>query len=291
MENKQRKVLHKVIVLGDSGVGKTTVIRRYIEDRFRRPCYKSTIGCDFRYKEIVFTHEIDTVHIEQTVLLQMWDTCGQERFQSLGVAYYRGVDTALIIYDVTNRKSFKNVKYWLKQLNQQSNSNFNNKISIGIVANKIDMPQCRWKTTCEESSEFCNALLKDKYYEIKQTKTQLQKHLLCYGYIRTYENGNNMRIPMDIYNLCFKFYLFIEINSCIHSFKVSAKSGEGINEMFEQLTKVKTCIDYYEPVPMYVPPLIDVSYVDDENYKQYLNVKYIIVFIMVVIVAYFYFCC
>jgi len=92
------RVLIKVIILGDSGVGKTSLMNQYVNKRFSHQ-YKATIGADFLTKEVM----VD----DRLVTMQLWDTAGQERFQSLGVAFYRGADCCVLVYDVNNAKSFE----------------------------------------------------------------------------------------------------------------------------------------------------------------------------------------
>ncbi|KAF0721376.1 hypothetical protein AaE_010076, partial [Aphanomyces astaci] len=89
----RKKVLLKVIILGDSGVGKTSLMNQYVNQKFTNQ-YKATIGADFLTKEIMSD--------EKLVTMQIWDTAGQERFQSLGVAFYRGADACVLVYDITN---------------------------------------------------------------------------------------------------------------------------------------------------------------------------------------------
>eukprot|EP00879_Flechtneria_rotunda_P010463 GHRR01010939.1.p1 GENE.GHRR01010939.1~~GHRR01010939.1.p1 ORF type:complete len:125 (+),score=31.91 GHRR01010939.1:67-441(+) len=102
MATRKRKLL-KVIILGDSGVGKTSLMNQYVQKKFSKE-YKATIGADFLTKEI----QID----DKLVTMQIWDTAGQERFQSLGVAFYRGADCCVLVYDVNSTKSFENLDTW-----------------------------------------------------------------------------------------------------------------------------------------------------------------------------------
>lgn len=106
----RKRALFKVIVLGDSGVGKTSLVAQYVHKRFSNQ-YKATIGADFMSKEL----QVD----DRLVTLQIWDTAGQERFQSLGVAFYRGADCCVLVYDVNVLKSFDNLDNWHREfLNQ-----------------------------------------------------------------------------------------------------------------------------------------------------------------------------
>ena len=84
----RQKVLLKVIVLGDSGVGKTSLMNQYVNRKFTNQ-YKATIGADFLTKEVMIEDKL--------VTMQIWDTAGQERFQSLGVAFYRGADACVLV--------------------------------------------------------------------------------------------------------------------------------------------------------------------------------------------------
>ncbi|RYR49784.1 hypothetical protein Ahy_A07g036303 isoform B [Arachis hypogaea] len=99
----RRRTLLKVIILGDSGVGKTSLMNQYVNKKFSNQ-YKATIGADFLTKEVQFEDRLFT--------LQIWDTAGQERFQSLGVAFYRGADCCVLVYDVNSMKSFENLNNW-----------------------------------------------------------------------------------------------------------------------------------------------------------------------------------
>ena len=104
--------LLKVIILGDSGVGKTSLLRVYVQNRFSAT-YKATIGADFMTKDIV-------TEGGRTLTLQIWDTAGQERFQSLGVAFYRRADVCVIVFVVNSVKSFGNVGNWMGEFCAQA---------------------------------------------------------------------------------------------------------------------------------------------------------------------------
>ncbi|XP_022880068.1 ras-related protein Rab7 isoform X1 [Olea europaea var. sylvestris] len=106
----RRRTLLKVIVLGDSGVGKTSLMNQYVHKKFNHQ-YKATIGADFVTKEL----QID----DRLVTLQIWDTAGQERFQSLGVAFYRGADCCVLVYDVNVMRSFDTLDNWHEEFLKQ----------------------------------------------------------------------------------------------------------------------------------------------------------------------------
>eukprot|EP01084_Bolivina_argentea_P085713 154932_1 len=99
----RNKSMLKVIVLGDSGVGKTSLMSRWVHKKFDGR-YKATIGADFLTKEIPVGDKL--------VSIQVWDTAGQERFASLGVAFYRGADAVILVYDVSDITSFENLTKW-----------------------------------------------------------------------------------------------------------------------------------------------------------------------------------
>ncbi|XP_027363689.1 ras-related protein Rab7 isoform X1 [Abrus precatorius] len=106
----RRRTLLKVIVLGDSGVGKTSLMNQYVHKKFSQQ-YKATIGADFVTKEL----QIE----DRLVTLQIWDTAGQERFQSLGVAFYRGADCCVLVYDVNVMRSFDTLDNWHEEFLKQ----------------------------------------------------------------------------------------------------------------------------------------------------------------------------
>ncbi|GMH39247.1 hypothetical protein BSKO_07145 [Bryopsis sp. KO-2023] len=129
MSTTKKRKLMKVIILGDSGVGKTSLMNQYVNKKFSSQ-YKATIGADFLSKEV----QIDG----SLVTLQIWDTAGQERFQSLGVAFYRGADCCVIVYDVNSNKSFENLEHWKEQFLLQADPANKDTFPFVILGNKID---------------------------------------------------------------------------------------------------------------------------------------------------------
>jgi len=101
--------LFKLVLIGDSGVGKSCLLLRFADDAFTES-YISTIGVDFRFRTV----KIDN----KTVKLQIWDTAGQERFRTITSAYYRGADGIIMVFDVTSTDSFDHVNDWLKEVNR-----------------------------------------------------------------------------------------------------------------------------------------------------------------------------
>eukprot|EP00484_Ammonia_sp_Unknown_P030333 CAMPEP_0197034438 /NCGR_PEP_ID=MMETSP1384-20130603/12563_1 /TAXON_ID=29189 /ORGANISM="Ammonia sp." /LENGTH=216 /DNA_ID=CAMNT_0042464373 /DNA_START=28 /DNA_END=678 /DNA_ORIENTATION=+ len=126
----QRKVLLKVIILGESGVGKTALLHRYVMNKFIEE-HKATIGADFLTKEI----EVD----DSIITLQIWDTAGQERFQSLGNAFYRGADACILVYDITQESTFQKVESWRENFLNQAGVEKTNEFPFLLLGNKHDL--------------------------------------------------------------------------------------------------------------------------------------------------------
>mmetsp|Transcript_45378 Transcript_45378/g.52196 ORF Transcript_45378/g.52196 Transcript_45378/m.52196 type:complete len:206 (+) Transcript_45378:153-770(+) len=125
----RKKHLLKVIILGDSGVGKTSLMNQFVNNRFSQQ-YKATIGADFLTKDVM----ID----DKMVTLQIWDTAGQERFQSLGVAFYRGADCCVLVYDITNSKTFENLESWREEFLGQAQPKDPENFPFVVLGNKCD---------------------------------------------------------------------------------------------------------------------------------------------------------
>eukprot|EP00250_Pteridium_aquilinum_P012717 c20895_g1_i1 orf=534-1181(-) len=122
--------LLKLLLIGDSGVGKSCLLLRFSDDSFTTS-FITTIGIDFK---------IRTVDLDgKRVKLQIWDTAGQERFRTITTAYYRGAMGILLVYDVTDETSFQNIRNWIKNIEQNAADNVN-KILVG---NKADMDGSR----------------------------------------------------------------------------------------------------------------------------------------------------
>jgi len=134
MSTGRRKVLLKVIILGDSGVGKTSLMNQYVNKKFSN-AYKATIGADFLTKEVM----VD----DRLVTMQIWDTAGQERFQSLGVAFYRGSDCCVLVYDVNVAQTFEHLDSWREEFLVQAAPRDPEKFPFVVLGNKIDMDHSR----------------------------------------------------------------------------------------------------------------------------------------------------
>lgn len=123
--------LFKLVLIGDSGVGKSCLLLRFADDNFT-DSYISTIGVDFRFRTIT----ID----KKTVKLQIWDTAGQERFRTITSAYYRGADGIIMVYDVTSQESFEHIEEWMSEVDRYANEN-TTKLIVGNKADLVDQKQ------------------------------------------------------------------------------------------------------------------------------------------------------
>ena len=132
---EKKEFLYKILLLGDSSVGKTCFLMRYVDNTFQE-IHMSTIGLDYKLK---------TVQLEdgKMVKIQIWDTAGQDRFRSITKNYYKGAHGIVLIYDVTNKKSFENVSNWINQIREE----VSDKVTIVLVGNKIDEEEKRVVTT------------------------------------------------------------------------------------------------------------------------------------------------
>ncbi|KAJ4747098.1 hypothetical protein LUZ62_052470 [Rhynchospora pubera] len=122
--------LIKLLLIGDSGVGKSCLLLRFSDDTFTTS-FITTIGIDFKIRTV----ELDGKRVK----LQIWDTAGQERFRTITTAYYRGAMGILLVYDVTDESSFNNIRNWIKNIEQHASNNVN-KILVG---NKADMDESK----------------------------------------------------------------------------------------------------------------------------------------------------
>lgn len=127
-----------MILLGDSGVGKTSLMDRYVNKKYSAQ-YKATIGADFLTKEV----EVDG----KLVTLQIWDTAGQERFQSLGNSFYRGADCCILVFDVCAAKSFESLDNWRNEFLVQASISGPESFPFVVLGNKIDQEDKRAVST------------------------------------------------------------------------------------------------------------------------------------------------
>jgi len=142
--NTEYDYLFKLLLIGDSGVGKSCLLLRFADDTYTAD-YISTIGVDFKIRTI----ELDG----KTIKLQIWDTAGQERFRTITSSYYRGAHGIIIVYDVTDQESFNNVKQWLQEIDRYATGG----VMKLLVGNKSDLTDKK-SVDYNVAKEFADAL-------------------------------------------------------------------------------------------------------------------------------------
>mmetsp|Transcript_23958 Transcript_23958/g.42661 ORF Transcript_23958/g.42661 Transcript_23958/m.42661 type:complete len:205 (-) Transcript_23958:329-943(-) len=140
----------KLLMLGDTGVGKTCMLQTYVYDTFS-PTFITTIGIDFKIKH----QEIDGTKLK----LQIWDTAGQERFRTITVSYFKGAHGIVLMYDVTDRETFDSISHWLAQIKEHADA----QVNVVLVGNKCDIADKRQVAT-EEGQQLADEY-KLKFFE------------------------------------------------------------------------------------------------------------------------------
>jgi len=140
-----RRTLLKMVVLGDSGVGKTALLYRYVEGRFIET-HQATIGADLLTKVVTLGNT--------SVNLQIWDTAGQERYDSLGSAYYRGTDGCIFVYDISNKESFAHLEHWRENFLNNAGDSLGSGFKFLLLGNKCDLPNEARKVSTNEGSNY-----------------------------------------------------------------------------------------------------------------------------------------
>ena len=137
--NKDYDYIFKIVLIGDTSVGKSCLLTRFADDQFSES-YVTTIGVDFRFKTMIVCDKITKV--------QVWDTAGQERYRSITNAYYRGAEAIMIVFDVTNKDSFTHIQDWMEEIIKYTGKD----VVIIVGANKSDLNDRNVKK--EEMEEF-----------------------------------------------------------------------------------------------------------------------------------------
>ena len=144
-EKQKGKVYEvKIVLLGDSSVGKSSLVQRFCADKFDDK-YKITIGGAYLQTEV-------NLKGGNLIKLHIWDTGGQEKFRSMASLYYKDAVAAILVYDVSNNETLKSLVYWVKELNDQiENKNF----IVSLAGNKCDLPNEEKTVTYNEGKDFC----------------------------------------------------------------------------------------------------------------------------------------
>ena len=140
---EQEPPLYKILLLGDSTVGKTCFLLRYMDETFI-DSHMATIGLDYRLKTMILGEQ-------KIVKVQLWDTAGQDKFRAITRNYYKGANGIILIYDVTNINTYENIKKWLNEIKEE----ISDKVSIILIGNKIDNENQR-KITKEQGEKLAN---------------------------------------------------------------------------------------------------------------------------------------
>ena len=140
----------KILTIGESGVGKTCVLRRFVENKFLKN-HLATIGIDFKTRVINLNG--------LTIKLKIWDTAGQERFRNITNQYYKGADGILLVYDVTDEESYNKIRDWMDQITSNTD---NEDIGLVLLGNKCDMDP---RAVTEEMGKEMAKELNINYYE------------------------------------------------------------------------------------------------------------------------------
>ena len=149
--------IFKVLLLGNSNVGKSSLFLRFVDDIWN-DTFVPTIGVDFKIK----TFNID----EKKIKMQIWDTAGQERFKNIIASYYRGAHGILLIFDVTDKDSFRNLSNWIIEIEKNANKN----VLKVLIGNKTDLEEKR-VITYNQGKEFADT------YGLKYIETSVKKNI------------------------------------------------------------------------------------------------------------------
>jgi Ras-related protein Rab-1A len=157
--------LFKLLLIGDSGVGKSCLLLRFADDTYTES-YISTIGVDFK---------IRTIEMEgKTIKLQIWDTAGQERFRTITSSYYRGAHGIIVVYDVTDQESFDNVKQWLQEIDRYACE----KVNTLLVGNKSDLTTKR-VVSYDAAKEFADSVEMEFLETSAKNSTNVEKAFMA----------------------------------------------------------------------------------------------------------------
>tara|TARA_B100001093_G_C26396225_1_gene829289 strand:- start:40 stop:693 length:654 start_codon:yes stop_codon:yes gene_type:complete len=193
MDNTRCQYVFKIIIIGNTCVGKSSLLLKYTRDIYTS-YYEPTIGVDFGTK-IVQVPNNDNQHIP--IKLQLWDTAGQERFRTITQSYYKGTCGVIVVFDLTNKESFKSIENWFKEIDDFCEPD----ISIILIGNKCDLKELRVVT--DEEIENIIKHYNVKYFEtsaLELDSTSIAFNILAQDiYTKMKKSG---KIPKGIQIIC-----------------------------------------------------------------------------------------
>ncbi|CAK4032769.1 Ras-like GTP-binding RYL2 [Lecanosticta acicola] len=216
----------KLVVLGSQGVGKTSLVHRYVKNTFIPPAKaQSTIGASF------LTTRVNDPESGATIRLQIWDTAGQERFRSISRLYYRGANAAILCYDVTSKKSFEEMGTWLKELRDNCGLEAEDDMILHVVGTKSDVVAQDPKRR-EVPFERCIGYVTEQLYPAAMTPgarvgSPPSRQGLQPTSVAPINSPNSNRSS--------GYWAHEHIWACCH--EISAMDGEGIEEVFRVITR------------------------------------------------------
>lgn len=182
--------LFKILLIGDSGVGKTCILCRFANNEFNRS-HISTIGIDFKMKTIVVEGK--------RIRVQMWDTAGQERYETITTQYYRRAQGIILVYDITREETFRNIQKWLRYVDEHANNN----VQRLLLANKCDAEDERavWKDqgsrlAAEKNIKFFETSAQSNI-NIDEAFTEMCQQILHSMDDTSNQNGNSNVLPAN----------------------------------------------------------------------------------------------
>ena len=180
----------KILTIGESGVGKTCVLRRFVENKFLKN-HLATIGIDFKTKTLTIN--------DQEIKLKIWDTAGQERFRNITTQYYKGADGIVLVYDVTDDASYEKIRDWMDQILSNTQRD---EIGLVLLGNKCDMEP---RIITEEQGNQLADELKISYFEtsaltgqgIKEAFEQLTRDIMKRKGVGN-DNSDNVELKKNV---------------------------------------------------------------------------------------------
>ncbi|TIA08004.1 ras-domain-containing protein [Aureobasidium pullulans] len=217
----------KLVVLGSQNVGKTSLVHRFVHQTFLPPSTPSTVGASFLTTRV---HDPET---DTDIRLQIWDTAGQERFRSISKLYYRGAHAAVLCYDITSKKSFEEMGVWLRELRDKTGWGDAEDLILHVVGTKSDVvaedPSKR-----EVPFERCIGYVAEQLYPDQVASSNGRPPSALHSSSPA-SNGNLAAMASPHSNRSSGFWGQEHIWDCCH--EISAKDGEGIEEMFRVITR------------------------------------------------------